>query len=188
MWVIQRVEYFFYGDDGLVPSIQSEWLQWVFDILMGMFDQVGLKKNVGNTVGVAYHNCHIIVRHSKKSYGQCITREGPTYLACQRQCVWFQEFTAYLASGSLAAHRQNSERFQIWYSQEIHPPPTPTDTNIYHVYLLKSSGSLACLMEGCHGREDIQTNLWVHFAHCHMQDTMVILEEVERLNPRMHPM
>ena len=40
--VIQRMESFFYADDGIIISTQSDWLQWAFGILTCMFDWVVL--------------------------------------------------------------------------------------------------------------------------------------------------
>ena len=43
---------FFSADDGLVASTDPGWIHSVFDTLTGIFDRVGLWKNVRNTVGV----------------------------------------------------------------------------------------------------------------------------------------
>ena len=37
---------FFYADNSLVYSIDLGWIKLVFDMLTGLFDQVGLRKNV----------------------------------------------------------------------------------------------------------------------------------------------
>ena len=42
----------FYAYKGLVDSIDSGWIQSEFDVLTGIFDRVGLQKNVRKTVGV----------------------------------------------------------------------------------------------------------------------------------------
>ena len=51
---------FFYADDGLIDSIKTEWTQGVFESLTGMFEQVGVSKNVGKTVGMIYQPCHAV--------------------------------------------------------------------------------------------------------------------------------
>ena len=40
----------FYADDGVVASTDPGWLQSAFDFMTGMFDQVGLRRTVCNTV------------------------------------------------------------------------------------------------------------------------------------------
>ena len=37
------------------------WLQGVFSTLVGLFDRVGLKKNVGNMVGIVCRPCQVVV-------------------------------------------------------------------------------------------------------------------------------
>ena len=42
---------FFNGDDNLMASTDSVWLQFAFDRLTGIFDQVGMRPNVRKAVG-----------------------------------------------------------------------------------------------------------------------------------------
>ena len=43
---------------------------------------------------------------------------------------------------------------------------------------------IRCLVEGCLGEASNSTNLRVHFAHRHVQDTIVIMEEGNQPYPR----
>ena len=43
---------------------------------------------------------------------------------------------------------------------------------------------IRCPLAGCLGGASSRTNLFVHFAHCHVWDTIVTLEEVSRPYPR----
>ena len=45
---------------------------------------------------------------------------------------------------------------------------------------------LRCPVEGCQGGMTSRTNPRVHFAHCHVRDTIVILEEGNRNYPHCH--
>ena len=42
----------FYADGGMVKLLDPRWLQGDFSTLFGMFDRVGLRTNVGKTVGI----------------------------------------------------------------------------------------------------------------------------------------
>ena len=42
----------FCADDGMVTSFDPRWVQWAFTNLVGLFDRVGLKTNVGKTVSI----------------------------------------------------------------------------------------------------------------------------------------
>ena len=52
------------------------------------------------------------------------------------------------------------------------------------VYFLKASRFMACPVDMCRGRETIRANLWVHFVHINMRDTMVITEKANLPHPR----
>ena len=45
----------FNADDGMVVSSDPAWLQGAFSALVAIFDRVGLRNNVGNTVSMACH-------------------------------------------------------------------------------------------------------------------------------------
>ena len=47
----------FYADDGMVVSSDPAWLQGAFSALVAIFDRVGLRTNVNNTVSMACHPC-----------------------------------------------------------------------------------------------------------------------------------
>ena len=65
------------------------------------------------------------------------------------------------------------------------PPPTPGgEAQTYQVSFLAALTRLRCPVEGCQGGATSRTNLWVHFAHRHVRDTIVILEEGKRPYPR----
>ena len=68
----------FYVDDGMVDSYDSCWIQGVFNTLVGLFDRVGLQKNVRKTVGMVCHPCQAVGNLSEAAYGRRVTGEGPT--------------------------------------------------------------------------------------------------------------
>ena len=41
-----------YADDGIFASSDPRWIQGSFNILVGLFDRVGLRKNLSKTVGM----------------------------------------------------------------------------------------------------------------------------------------
>ena len=47
----------FYANDGMVASSDPGWLQGAFNVLVGLFDRVGLRTNVRKTVGMVCHPC-----------------------------------------------------------------------------------------------------------------------------------
>ena len=63
----------------MVASIDPEWLQGVFDTLIGMFDRVGLHKNIGRAVGMVFRPFQAVDTHSEAVYKQRMTGDGISY-------------------------------------------------------------------------------------------------------------
>ena len=51
------------------------------------------------------------------------------------------------------------------------------DPRLYRVYLSIVVRSIRCLVGGYEGRATTHTNLWIHFIHCHVRNTVLILVE-----------
>ena len=69
----------------MVASSDPCWLQGAFNTLVGLFDRVGLRKNVRNTVGMVCHPGQAAGNLSTEAYGWRV-RGGGTYIqgAAQR--------------------------------------------------------------------------------------------------------
>ena len=53
----------------MVASSDPQWLQGAFSTLVGMFNRVGLRTNVGKTVGMVCLQCQVAVTQSEAAYG-----------------------------------------------------------------------------------------------------------------------
>ena len=62
-----------YADDGMIVSSDPRWLQGAFNTLVGLFYRVGLRANVGKTVGMVCRPCQEAGNHSEVAYGRRIT-------------------------------------------------------------------------------------------------------------------
>ena len=49
----------FYANEGIVVSLEPDWLQGAFSALVPIFDTIGLRTNVGKTVSMACHPCWV---------------------------------------------------------------------------------------------------------------------------------
>ena len=74
----------FYVDDGLVASTYPGWLQSPFGMLTGIFNWVGLRKNLCKTVGVVCRPCRAAGVRVDKTYTQQMTGEGRIFKERQR--------------------------------------------------------------------------------------------------------
>ena len=74
----------FYTDDGMVASSDPQFLQGYFITLVGLFNRVGLRTNVGKTVGMVCCPCQASGTQSEAEYGRRMTVEVPLLQDRQR--------------------------------------------------------------------------------------------------------
>ena len=67
---------YFYANNGIVASNQPERLQREFEVLTGLLDRVGLRKNTRKTVIMACHPFHTPGRMSMEAYGRLTVGTG----------------------------------------------------------------------------------------------------------------
>ena len=68
-----------YANDGMVASAGSRWLQWSFNSLVGLFERVSLRTNVGMAVSMTCRPLPVAGKQLDLAYGRKMTGEGPTY-------------------------------------------------------------------------------------------------------------
>ena len=70
---------FFYAKNGMVTSTDRGWIHSAFDMLMGMFDLVGLRTNVRKNVGMVCRPCQAARVRVDKAYTRRMTVEGRSF-------------------------------------------------------------------------------------------------------------
>ena len=121
---------------GLLEWNQLDWLQSDFDILMVVFELLGLKTNVKNMLGMSFQIWHISGRHSDSAYTHQITSEGLSYQACQMQRVHRPECAPDVKPVSMSDHTQSQH---VKYSSgDAMETPTNKVTSEYHVSFPKT--------------------------------------------------
>ena len=73
--VAEKAE-FLYTDDGLVASTNPLWLQWKFDVIIGLFERLRLQTNVAKTVAMVCQPGPVSGQQSTAAYGLQMTDEG----------------------------------------------------------------------------------------------------------------
>ena len=94
----------FYADDGMVSLSDPRWLQCAFNTLVGLFDRVELRTNVGKTVGMVCRPFQAADNQSEAAYGRRTMGEVLTYRERLKGRVSCREFREVIAAGSLASH------------------------------------------------------------------------------------
>ena len=150
---------FFYAVDGVVAYTDPGCLQSVFDLLTGLFDQVGMRTNARNTVGMVCRPCWEAGVRSDKSYTRRMTGEGRSFKEQKRERVLFPDCGKYLSKGSMVTHHQNQhvvdkgglglERYKA--DRGDNKPRT------YMVAFPTRAGHRPCLVKGCSGRASTRT-------------------------------
>ena len=64
-WSFQLPVACFYADNGIIALPRTDRLQEVLDVLMELFDRVGLQTNVKKMVGMVCQPCYMDVSHSE---------------------------------------------------------------------------------------------------------------------------
>ena len=65
---VQWLMVFFYANDGLLDLPRILRLQVAMNVLMGLFDRVGLQTNIIKMVVIVCHPCYIVGGHSELAY------------------------------------------------------------------------------------------------------------------------
>ena len=80
------------------------WLKWAFNALVGLFECVGLRTNVGKTISMTCRPCPEAGNQSEEAYGRKMTGEGPTYRERQKERVECGDCGKDMAAGLLESH------------------------------------------------------------------------------------
>ena len=155
----------FYADDGLIQSRDPVLLQSSFNILIALFDRVGLKTNTTKTKAMVCVPGKIRLPLSTEVYNNC--REGLTSRSdWQRRRVQCETCGVYMSATSLQAHMECKhgvyKSFLLNRELPIDAPPTT-----YRAYLSQPSNRLYCPVPGCTGSLANENNLRMHFARRH---------------------
>ena len=105
----------FYMDDGMVALSDRRWLQGDFSTLVGLFDRVVLKTNMGKTVGMVCCPCQEAGTQSEAVYGRSMTGSGTSYRKRQWsriQCtVYGEDMVLVLLAGHIQT--QHGEKPEV---------------------------------------------------------------------------
>ena len=156
---VQRLEAYFYADDGILALALATRLQRAFDTLTELFGRVGLHTNVVKTVIMDCKTCLAIGGPYAEAYGIRMMGEGQTYRYRLRQRVYCPDCEADLVAGSLASHRQAQHGVDQWGLKEPHPPHPMDEVRNYRISFSRAARNIACPVGGCTGRATIRSAL-----------------------------
>ena len=130
----------FYADDGMVASSVPHWIQWEFNALVGLFEFVGLRTNVGKTVIMVCRPCQAEGNQLEAAYGQKIPGDGPAYRERQKERVEFGECGKEMAAGLLVSHRMTQHEKSKAEQWSWEASATGGEPRIYRIAFLTKGG------------------------------------------------
>ena len=142
----------------------------VYKIFKDNFNGVPVCTNHGQTL-------HTLLLESKD-------QRGRSYQLRQRCQIIFTECGADLAAASLATQMEKKHVQPVCAVAVTMPDMIPAPPVEYQLYLFWNSLSINCLVKVCSEKANNCPKLRIHFIHCNMEDTIVILNEVNNLHTR----
>ena len=161
----------------MIVSSDPGWLQGAFSTLLGMFYWVGLRKNIGKTVGMVCCMCQTAGTQSEAAYERQMTGAGLSYQERQQVRVQGLDCGEEMTLGSLAVHIHINHGKAMggrWNWGTTAPGGYP---RTYKMVLPTVGIPRNCPVKGCRGKAVTWTSIQVHFLQQHVRDNVVILEE-----------
>ena len=97
---------FFYAYDSLIASTNLVCMQWGFEIIIGIFEWVGIRTNVEKTMDMVCQTGNISGRHSNTDYGRRMTGKGDHHHVKQCRRLACGECGVELDAAYTSAHLQ----------------------------------------------------------------------------------
>jgi len=161
----------FFVDDGLVAARCPEWLQSSFDILINLFERIGLRTNAEKTKVMTCLPGKIRVAQTEEEYASQQTGLGTSTMKHRR--VDCEVCGASLAAESLCSHLETQQNifrsFVLNWDIVIARAP-----EVYHVTESPTTGLYFCPVAQCGGQSGTRFNLRRHFLMRHPQDLICI--------------
>jgi hypothetical protein len=162
----------FYVNDGLIASRDPVWLQKSLDILVGLFERIGLFMNAAKMKVMVCIPGRIREGYTKEGYAdyksQTVTATDKK--RCRVDC---EICGASLAAGSYQSHLEwQHDVFRSMVLQRDVVVDCPTV--VYRAIKSLGTGKYFCLVPHCVGEASTKWALRQHFLHCHPQDLVVL--------------
>ncbi len=165
----------FYVDDGLIASQDPVWLQESFDVLIGLFEQVGLFTNAAKMKAMVCIPGRIREGYTEEEYAEYKSQTG-TASDRKRHRIDCEICGTSLAAGSYQSHLESQhDIFCSMVLQRdimVNCPPV-----IYRAIELLGTGTYVCPVLHCVGKASTKWALRWHFLYRHPQDLIVLPSE-----------
>jgi hypothetical protein len=174
---------FFYVNDGVLSARDPVWLQSALDVLITLFEQVGLNTNTKKTQVMTCIPGKIRESLSKEVYHD--SRLGLLSSTNRKRLrVKCNICGERLQASSLQSHLEMQH--DIYHLFVLNWELTEVTPTTFHAQLHTASGECDCPVPSCVGMANTGYNLRRHFVMCHPTHTVNILKEGLLPLPRCH--
>ena len=165
-----------YADDDQLSAMDREWLQQALNVLVGMFERMGLKVNIAKTKFMiclpSSHHSHISV----DAYKRKMTGEGETYRERKHRRVQCPECEAQLSASYLPTHLRMQHQI-CWPILDHGPSPLNEAPADWWMSCPKALKIHKCPVPNCCGKTRTPYGMRLHYFKRHPNTTICILEE-----------
>jgi hypothetical protein len=165
----------FYVDAGLIASRDPVWLQESFDVLIRLFERIGLFTNAAKTKAMVCIPGLIQKGYTEEEYANY---KSPTETSPdrKRRRVDCEICGASLAAGSYQSHLESQH---IVFCSRVLQRDIVVDRPpmVYHTIKLLSAGTYFCLVPHCICKASTKWALRWHFLFRHPKDLVVLPSE-----------
>jgi hypothetical protein len=165
----------FYVNDGLIASQDPVWLQESFNVLIGLFEQIGLFTNAAKTKAMVCIPGWIQEGYTEEEYAEYKSQTGIAANKKRHHVNWEICGTS-LAAGSYQSHLESQhDIFCSMVLQRdimVNRPPV-----IYRAIESLGTGTYICPVPHCVGKASTKWALRWHFLYRHPQDLVVLPSE-----------
>jgi hypothetical protein len=175
-----KVTAVFYADDGHLYGTDADALQRATDLIVALFECVGLQANATKTKAMVCAPRPSVTRISSPAYKRRMNdHDAPTYRERKRQQVTCDICNANMQARSLNRHKRLKHGLDpTLIPQQDTPPHLATaDANTYMISMPNFNDIAQCPVPGCNTVIKTRIGMRRHFLYRHFQDTIVIMEE-----------
>ena len=168
----------FYADDGLLSAKDKAWLQKALNLLISLFERIGLKTKDSKTKMMICLPAVKASRMTEGAYKRRMTGEGDSCHERMRRRVACPECGDILQLRSLPNHRRVQHGISV---TALPPPPPDAPPTLYFASVprlpARDRDDVECPIPDCPGTARTPAGMREHFYRRHPQHSVCVRQE-----------
>ncbi len=163
-------------DDGLLASRDPEWLQQAFNVLVELFERVGLLTNFTKMKVMTCSPGFIRTHVSREAHMRRTNHLEGSYRLQRLRRVSCPECNKDLAAGSLRSHLRSQHGLDLLPTPVVQQVPDPPEVTLRFPRSLEDT-RVSCPIPGCTGSATTRHGMRRHFGFQHPDRILHIPED-----------